>query len=63
MSTLYTRDLAVAEAIKMVNMTEQPESEKELDVKMPEKFKLTSKWIIVFSEAVDTYLNHLEGQG
>jgi len=63
MSTLYTRDLAIAEAIKMVNMTEQPESEKELDVKMPEKFKLTSKWIIVFAEAVDTYLNHLEGQG
>jgi hypothetical protein len=59
---LFTREVAVAEAIKMVNITGQPESEKELDVKMPKKFKLTSKWII-FSEAVDTYLNWLKGQG
>jgi hypothetical protein len=29
---------------------------------MPEKFKITTKWI-VFSEAVDTYLNRLRGQG
>jgi hypothetical protein len=59
---LFTREVAVAEAIKMVNIAEQPESEKESDVKIPDKFKLTSKWI-VFSEAVDTYLNHLKGQG
>ena len=59
---LFTREVAVSEAIKMVNIAEQPESEKESDVKMPDKFKLTSKWI-VFSEAVDTYLNRLKGQG
>jgi hypothetical protein len=37
-------------------------SKKESDVKLPEKFKLTSKWII-FLEALDTYLNRLKGQG
>jgi hypothetical protein len=46
----------------MVNVTEEVISERESDVKMPEKFKLTSKWI-VFSETVDTYLNRLLGQG
>jgi len=59
---LFTRDVAISEAIKMVNVTKEVISEKESDVKMPEKFKLTSKWI-VFSETVDTYLNRLRGQG
>jgi hypothetical protein len=59
---LFTRDVAIAEAIKMVNIAEEVQSEKESDVKMPEKFKITSKWII-FSESVDTYLNRLRGQG
>jgi hypothetical protein len=59
---LFTRDVAIAESIKMVNIAEEVQSEKESDVKMPEKFKITTKWI-VFSEAVDTYLNRLRGQG
>jgi hypothetical protein len=59
---LFTRDVAISEAIKMVNVTKEVISEKESDVKMPEKFKLTSKWI-VFSETVDTYLKRLCGQG
>jgi hypothetical protein len=59
---LFNRDVAVNEAIKMVNIAEEIISEKESDVKMPDKFKLTSKWI-VFSEALDTYLNRLKGQG
>jgi hypothetical protein len=61
-SNLFTREVAIAEAIKMVNIAEEIISEKESDVKMPEKFKLTSKWI-VFAEAIDTYLNRLKGQG
>jgi hypothetical protein len=59
---LFTCDVAISEAIKMVNVTEEVISENETDVKMPEKFKLTSKWI-VFSETVDTYINRLRGQG
>jgi hypothetical protein len=59
---LFTRDVAIAEAIKMVNIAEEAQGEKESDVKLPDKFKITSKWI-VFSEAVDTYLNRLRGQG
>jgi hypothetical protein len=59
---LFTRDTAIAESIKMVNIAEEVTTEKESDVKMPERFKMTSKWI-VFSEAVDTYLNRLKGQG
>jgi hypothetical protein len=46
----------------MVNIAEEIISEKEFDVKLPEKFKLTSKWI-VFAEAIYTYLNRLKGQG
>ncbi len=49
---LFTRDTAIAEAIKMINYVEEPIREKESDVKMPEKFKISSKWI-VFSEIVD----------
>jgi hypothetical protein len=61
-SNLFTRDVAIAEAIKMVNIAEETITEKESDVKLPEKFKMASKWII-FSEAMDTYLNRLKGQG
>jgi hypothetical protein len=46
----------------MVNISEEEKTEKESDVKLPEKFKISTKWI-VFSEAVDTYLNRLHGQG
>ena len=49
---LFTRDTAIAEAIKMVNITEESGAEKESDIKMPEKFKISMKWII-FSETVD----------
>jgi hypothetical protein len=59
---LFTRDVAVSEAIKMVNQAEEATADKESDVKLPEKFKLTSKWI-VFAESLDTYLNRLKGQG
>lgn len=59
---LFTREIAIAEAIKMVNYAEEPTVEKESDVKMPEKFKISSKWI-VFSETVDTCLNRWRGQG
>jgi hypothetical protein len=59
---LFTRDVAIAEAIKMVNLALEAQGEKESNVKLPEKFKITSKWI-VFSETVDTYLNRLRGQG
>jgi len=45
----------------MVNIFEQPESEKESDVNIPEKLKLRTKWI-AFAETVDTCLNHLKGQ-
>jgi hypothetical protein len=38
----------------MVNQSEEVTTE--TDVKMPEKFKLSTKWII-FAESVDTYLN------
>ena len=61
-SRLFTRDIAITEAIKMVNIAEEQISEKESDVKLPDKFKITSKWV-VFSETVDTYLNRLRGQG
>jgi hypothetical protein len=59
---LFTREVAITEAIKMVNITEEEKPEKESDVKMPDKFKVTTKRII-FLEAVDTYLNRLCGQG
>jgi hypothetical protein len=59
---LFTREVAINEAIKMVNAAEEIISEKESDVKLPEKFKITTKWI-VFSETIDTYLNRLRGQG
>jgi hypothetical protein len=59
---LFTRDVAIAEAIKMVNQAEKTVLEKDTDIKAPEKFKFASKWII-FSESVDTYLNRLKGQG
>jgi len=45
----------------MVNIFEQPESEKESDVNILEKLKLRTKWI-AFAETVDTCLNHLKGQ-
>jgi hypothetical protein len=61
-ANLFTREVAIAEAIKMVNIAEEVISEKESDVKLPEKFKISSKWII-FAEAMDTYLNRLKGQG
>jgi hypothetical protein len=50
---LFTCDVAVSEAIKMVNLAEEATTDKESDIKLPEKFKLTSKWI-VFAESVDT---------
>lgn len=59
---LFTRDTAIEEAIKMVNYAEEPITEKESDVKMPEKLKISSKRI-VFSDIVNTYLNRLHGQG
>jgi hypothetical protein len=56
---LFTAAVANAEAIQMVTILEES-SEKEPEVKMPDKFKLTSKWI-VFSEAFGTYLTRLKG--
>ncbi len=35
---LFTREVAIAEAIKMVNIAEEIISKKESDVKFPEKF-------------------------
>jgi hypothetical protein len=61
-SNLFTCDVAIAEVIKMVNIAKETITEKESDIKLPEKFKMTSKWII-FSEAMDTYINRLKGQG
>jgi hypothetical protein len=60
---LFTRarEVAIAEAIKMVN-TEDEAQETDSEMKLPDKFKLTTKWTI-FSESADTYLNHLKGQG
>jgi hypothetical protein len=58
---LFTREIAVTEAIKMVN-TEDEAQETDSEMKLPDKFKVTSKWT-VFSESVDTYLNRLKGQG
>ncbi len=58
---LFTREVAIAEAIKMVNI-EADTKETDTEMKLPEKFKLTTKWT-VFSESVDTYLNRLKGQG
>ncbi len=50
---LFTLVLAREEAInKMVNALEEA-TEKDPEVKLPDKFKITSKWII-FSEAVNT---------
>jgi hypothetical protein len=52
---LFTREIAIAEAIKMVN-TEDEAQETDSEMKLPDKFKVTTKWT-VFSESVDTYLN------
>jgi len=59
---LFTREVAVAETIRMVNQAEEIALEKETDIKTPNKFKITTKWI-AFSEAVNAYLNRLKGQG
>jgi hypothetical protein len=59
---LFTKDMVIAELIRMVNVNEEVTAERKSDVKMPEQFKLTFKWII-FLEAVDIYLNQLKGQG
>jgi hypothetical protein len=56
---LFTLEVATQEAINMVVSLEETK-EKEPDVKMPDKFTLTSKWI-TFSEAFSTYLNRLKG--
>ncbi len=45
---LFTRDTAISEAIKMVNITEESGVENESDIKMPEKFKISMKWIVFF---------------
>ncbi len=58
-AALFTLAVAQSEATKMVNALEET-AEKEPDVKMPDKFKLTSKWRI-FGEAFNTYLNWLKG--
>jgi hypothetical protein len=60
-SHLFTREVAITEAIKMVNI-EADTKETDTEMKLPEKFKPTTKWTI-FSESVDTYLNQLKGQG
>jgi hypothetical protein len=44
-AALFTLALAQTEAMKMVSALEET-AEKEPDVKMPDKFKLTSKWIV-----------------
>jgi hypothetical protein len=59
---LFTCNVVVSEAIKMVNQAEEATANKESDIKLPEKFKLTSKWI-VYAESLETYLNQLKGQG
>ncbi len=51
---LFTREAAVNKAIKMVNAAEEVIPEKESDVKLPEKFKITTKWI-VFSKKIAVY--------
>jgi hypothetical protein len=58
---LFTREIAIAEAIRMVN-TETEALETDTEMKLPDKFKVATKWTI-FSESVDTYLNRLKGQG
>ncbi len=45
----------------MVNIEEESKAT-DAELKMPEKFKLNSKWTY-FAEAVDTYLNRLKGHG
>ncbi len=57
--TQFTLAVAREEAMKLVYETEES-TEKDPEVKLPDKFKLSSKWII-FSEAVNTYLNRLKG--
>lgn len=49
---LFTIAVAQSEAIKMIRELEEG-TDKDPEVKMPDKFKLGSKWII-FSEAVTT---------
>ncbi len=58
-ANLFTMDVAIQEAVNMVVALEETK-EKEADVKLPDKFTLTSKWI-TFSEAFSTYLNRLKG--
>jgi len=58
---LFTREVAISEAIKMVNIEEESKAT-DAELKMPEKFKSNSKWTY-FAEAVDTYLNRLKGHG
>jgi hypothetical protein len=60
-SELFDREVAISEAIKKVNIEEESKVT-DAELKMPEKFKLTSKWTY-FAEAVDTYLNRLKGHG
>jgi hypothetical protein len=45
----------------MVTIDEES-CESDAKMKLPDKFKLTSKWV-VFAESIDTYLNRLKGQG
>jgi hypothetical protein len=51
--------VAQEEMIKMVISIEKL-TKKEPDVMLPDKFKITTKWI-VFSEAILTYLGRLKG--
>ncbi len=57
---LFTWEVAIMETIKMVNQSGEATSE--ADLKIPKKFKLSTKWV-VFEESVDTYLGQLKGQG
>jgi hypothetical protein len=60
-SELFMREVAISEAVKMVNVEEESKAT-DVELKMPENFKLNSKRIY-FAEAVDTYLNRLKGHG
>lgn len=58
---LFTREIAVAEAIKMVTIADET-LETDAELKLPYKFELIMKWTVL-SEAFDTYLNRLKGHG
>jgi hypothetical protein len=45
---LFTRETVIAESIKLVNIAKDMTTKKELDVKMPDKLKATTKWIVYF---------------